>query len=139
MNLYVIIFLAFFMYYNRDGLIFLGDSGIYILGLLTAINLIYIYNKKYLFVEDVAVLMLLPILDLIRIFLIRVKNNKNPFLGDRLHIHHILLLKYKDLQTVFILNSLYILTLALHFFFDINFLINLFILILFYFYFLKKK
>ena len=39
------------MFLNKDGKIFLGDSGVYILAILSSLSLIFIYNTKSLFVE----------------------------------------------------------------------------------------
>ena len=38
--------------------------------------------------------MCLPGIDMFRLFLVRIKNRKNPFKGDLNHFHHIILKKY---------------------------------------------
>ena len=38
--------------------------------------------------------MIIPGLDLMRLFIIRIYNGKNPFTPDRKHLHHILLSKH---------------------------------------------
>ena len=47
--------------------------------------------------------MLIPGIDMIRLFSERIKNNKNPFSNDRLHLHHLLLKKWL-FKTIFIIN-----------------------------------
>ena len=32
--------------------------------------------------------LLIPVLDVVRVFLLRIRNGRNPFLPDRNHIHH---------------------------------------------------
>ena len=40
--------------------------------------------------------MFYPVIDLVRLFFYRLYNNKNPFEGDRNHIHHVLFDKYQN-------------------------------------------
>lgn len=81
--------------------IFMGDSGSLILGFLISffsikyitVNSSYAYNSK---LENGAPLLImfiliLPLFDTLRMFLIRLLSGKSPFKGDRKHLHHILL------------------------------------------------
>ena len=58
-------------------------------------NIILNYNieiKKIDFpVENIFIVLMLPGLDMLRVFVIRLVNNKNPFSADRCHLHHLLL------------------------------------------------
>ena len=47
--------------------------------------------------------MLIPGFDLIRLFLIRIFNKKNPLNSDRNHLHHILIEKYSFEKTILII------------------------------------
>ena len=44
--------------------------------------------------------MLIPGIDMIRLFFERIKNKRNPFSNDRWHFHHLLLNKYGYLKTI---------------------------------------
>ena len=37
-----------------------------------------------------------PIIDIIRVFIIRVSQNKSPFIADKNHIHHVFLKKINN-------------------------------------------
>ena len=52
--------------------------------------------------------MMIPGIDMMRLFFLRIIGGKNPFKGDRSHIHHILLSKYNHLKTVILIQSLII-------------------------------
>jgi len=137
-NLAIIFFLIFFIYYNNKNFIFLGNSGVCTLGLISSIMIIHNYNKYNFFVEDVLIFLLLPILDLIRLFFVRIKNNKNPMLGDRFHIHHLMIKKFGNYQTIFLLNSFFILLLFFKFILNVNFIIIFFISLIFYIFLIKS-
>lgn len=103
-----------FFYYNvfgsveRHNKIFMGDTGSLTIGVILAffslkvldIGLDPMHNGENLLVRAF-VPILIPCLDVARVFLHRVKRGKNPFLPDRCHIHHKLLaLGYKQWQTL---------------------------------------
>jgi len=137
-NLGIIFFLIFFIYYNNNNFMFLGNSGVYILGLICSITLIHMYNKNNLFVEDILVFLLLPILDFIRLFFLRIKKNKNPMIGDKLHIQHIMIKKFSNLKVICLLNFFLISVLFLKFIVNLNFFVILFLVLIFYFYLIKE-
>jgi UDP-N-acetylmuramyl pentapeptide phosphotransferase/UDP-N-acetylglucosamine-1-phosphate transferase len=104
-------FLAFNMYPAR---IFMGDTGAmsigFILGYLSLEFLIlnhgltaqpwHVLNGEVLAVS----ILIIPIIDTLRVIVIRLKNGKSPFEGDRNHIHHeILDLGISHLHSAFIL------------------------------------
>ena len=69
----------------------MGNSGAYFLGFFLSYIVIKIYNLQNIFFSDeIVLIMFYPVMDLIRLFFIRIINDKNPFLGDRNHIHHLL-------------------------------------------------
>ena len=73
--------------------LFLGDSGSMWLGFITAWFLVILsQGEDRLFLPVTALwLVLLPLIDALSTFLSRLWNRKSLFLGDRNHIHHILL------------------------------------------------
>lgn len=97
-----------FLFYNlsndRNNKIFMGDTGSMILGFLlafTAICFIDIFIDKklpevprYYLMSAPAVAMailILPIVDTLNVFMIRMSAGKSPFAADKNHIHHSLL------------------------------------------------
>ena len=89
------IFILLFLYLNLKNKIFLGDSGNYIISSLVGITLIEenLSNPKLFYVEEILLLFLIPGLDFIRLFFLRIKNKKNPLNGDLNHFHHLLVNK----------------------------------------------
>jgi UDP-N-acetylmuramyl pentapeptide phosphotransferase/UDP-N-acetylglucosamine-1-phosphate transferase len=92
--------LAFLVFNFSPAKIFMGDSGSLLLGLVNAILVI-----KFIAVADapgaqvpiastVAVgfsILVVPLLDTLRVFSIRIAKGRSPFVPDRNHIHHLLL------------------------------------------------
>jgi len=92
--------LAFLVFNFNPAKIFMGDSGSLLLGLVNAILVI-----KFISIADapgtllpvdsaVAVgfsILVIPLLDTLRVFSLRIVNGKSPFVPDRNHIHHLLL------------------------------------------------
>ena len=95
--LYIVLIASLFyiLYLNLKKNIFLGDSGSLFLGCLIGLNVILNYNleisKNYYAVENIFITLMLPGLDMLRVFASRIFNKKNPFLADRTHLHHLLL------------------------------------------------
>jgi UDP-GlcNAc:undecaprenyl-phosphate GlcNAc-1-phosphate transferase len=108
--LIIIICLLFLFILNLKNMIFLGDSGIYTLGGFISFVVISDYNKQSIkfFADDIFILMMVPGLDFIRIFIERISKGKNPFLGDKNHLHHLLLSKFGFLKSYLLIVLLYI-------------------------------
>jgi UDP-GlcNAc:undecaprenyl-phosphate/decaprenyl-phosphate GlcNAc-1-phosphate transferase len=94
--------LAFLSYNLRTkAKIFMGDTGSLILGLAIALFCIRFIevNKQgvtHLFKPTFAPIMcfailIIPLFDTLRVFIIRIANGTSPFKGDRRHLHHLLL------------------------------------------------
>ena len=95
-----------FFYYNvfgdasRQKKIFMGDTGSLTIGLVLSFLAIKVFNipdiekihglNYNILVVAISPLML-PCFDVVRVFMHRVRNGRNPFLPDRSHIHHKLL------------------------------------------------
>jgi len=128
----LLIFLV--MILNFKNKLFLGDSGVYLLSMILSISLIYEYNiqKNILYADEIFFLLLLPGFDLVRLTTTRSLNSKNPFLGDRDHIHHLLIKKYSLVLTNIILFFLSILPVFLFLFIKINFFLIFSIFVVIY-------
>ena len=91
--------LAFLIYNFHPAKIFMGDTGSTLSGLLNAILVIHFINTA----ENSTLLphlsspamgfgiLLIPMLDTLRVFGIRMLHGRSPFSPDRNHLHHILL------------------------------------------------
>ncbi|MDC1079933.1 MraY family glycosyltransferase [Candidatus Pelagibacter sp.] len=96
--------LILFLYLNYNNRVFLGNSGTYFLSFLLSIYLIKsnVY-LNYISVEEILILLLVPGLDMFRLFLSRFSRGKSPFLPDKNHLHHLLLKKFNQLTVSLII------------------------------------
>jgi UDP-N-acetylmuramyl pentapeptide phosphotransferase/UDP-N-acetylglucosamine-1-phosphate transferase len=91
---------AFLIFNHHPAKIFMGDSGSLMIGLINAILVIKFINVA----SDPAVtipvgsavavgfsILIIPLLDTLRVFAIRIFNGRSPFTPDKNHIHHLLL------------------------------------------------
>ena len=88
---YLICFYFFYSFYNYKNITFFGESGSIISALLLGTISIYSYKEYSLAAEKIVLLLIYPILDLLRVFFLRIKNNIHPFKSDKNHLHHVLL------------------------------------------------
>ena len=103
----LIISLIGFSYLNFKNKTFLGDSGSLILAFIISYFFISLYNLDFInYADKICLFMLIPGFDLIRLFLIRIFNKKNPLNSDRNHLHHILIARYSLEKTILIILSL---------------------------------
>lgn len=93
--------LAFLVFNFPPAKIFMGDSGSMLLGLVNAILVIQfsqtaaaapIYAVKAAPAVGLG-LLLIPLMDVLRVFIIRLSRGHSPFAPDRNHVHHLLLNK----------------------------------------------
>lgn len=97
----------FFLYLNFKNKTFLGNGGSNLVSYLISYFLIIDYNiNQKIFLEEILVLMLIPGLDMLRVFIIRVSRGKNPFVADKNHIHHLIIKKLNNIQANIILITL---------------------------------
>ncbi|MBK9737319.1 MAG: undecaprenyl/decaprenyl-phosphate alpha-N-acetylglucosaminyl 1-phosphate transferase [Saprospiraceae bacterium] len=92
---------AFLKYNITPAKIFMGDTGALLLGLvcsILAIKFIELHNdivdSPYTFksAPSVAIaILILPLFDTLRVFVLRIMEGKSPFNPDRKHIHHIMI------------------------------------------------
>ena len=102
MMLFLSLIPLYYFNFKKYQKVFLGDSGSLLLGTIVSIYIFFILGNEYQFKEGFqinktvfAVLVILyPLIDLLRVFILRIKKGKSPFEADQNHIHH-LFLKYK--------------------------------------------
>jgi len=100
----LIISLIFFSYLNFKNKTFLGDSGSLLISFIIGYLFIKLYNLNYInYADEITLYMIIPGLDLIRLFIFRIFNKKNPLSSDRNHLHHILINKFSFKKTLFII------------------------------------
>lgn len=92
--LILILYLIVFSYLNFKNKSFLGDGGNYLISFFVSLSLVHMHNNYHLDADHIFYLILLPTIDLIRLFFVRIKSKKSPFTPDRNHIHHYLLNKF---------------------------------------------
>ena len=95
----------FFLFYNFKNKIYLGNNGSYSISFILGCVIITEYNNpnNIIYADHVALMLFLPIIDLLRLFLLRLFKGKNPFKADNEHIHHLILKKCSNLNTIFII------------------------------------
>ena len=108
-DFFIIIFIAntLFLYLNYHSKTFLGNSGSFFLPFLFGALFISSYNNNSsLMADEIVVLMIIPGLDLIRLFFLRIIHKKNPMTADNNHIHHYLIKKFSKTKSAMIVQSL---------------------------------
>lgn len=102
-----------FLKYNYQGKIFMGDTGSLLLGFLAAATTIIFINENahqvhgsFHFTNSISIasaVLVYPLFDTIRVFVIRLSEKRSPFSADRNHIHHWLLRAgFSHLQATFL-------------------------------------
>ena len=93
--------LAAFLIFNfQPAKVFMGDTGSLLIGLINAILVVKFINVAnsaevpYPIVAAPAIgfaILVIPLLDTLRVFAIRIFHRRSPFSPDRNHVHHLLL------------------------------------------------
>ena len=106
LTLLLIISLLPLYYFNfkKKDKVFLGDGGSLLLGTIVSIYIFYVLGEQYTFkagfqinkVFFVILSILYPLVDLLRVFVLRIKDGKSPFIADQRHIHHFLSNKFNS-------------------------------------------
>ena len=103
--------LYYFNFKNKRK-IFLGDGGSLLLGTIISIYIFHVlgndYNFKFGFeINKVAFsifVIFYPLVDLLRVFILRISDGKSPFNPDQKHLHHLILKKTQShVSVVFII------------------------------------
>jgi UDP-GlcNAc:undecaprenyl-phosphate/decaprenyl-phosphate GlcNAc-1-phosphate transferase len=91
---------AFMIFNHHPAKIFMGDSGSLMIGLINSILVIKFINvadAPFVAIQIPAAvaigfaILIVPLLDTLRVFSIRIFNGRSPFTPDRNHVHHLLL------------------------------------------------
>ena len=90
------LFVFIFYNFSKNRKIFLGDTGSLGLGILVSVISLGMLNTNQGFSSltpfnpslFLVLILAYPLLDVIRVFVLRVYNKKSPFNADRNHIHH---------------------------------------------------
>ena len=109
----------FFWYLNNKKIIFMGNSGTLLLPFVFSYFFIksYSLNNFFIYVEDIIIVMIIPGLDILRVFVHRILSKRNPFFPDRSHLHHLLEKKFnKNFMIQLIIAGLIILPLIANIF-----------------------
>tara|TARA_B110000027_G_C16060301_1_gene274161 strand:- start:97 stop:1035 length:939 start_codon:yes stop_codon:yes gene_type:complete len=93
----------YYFNFKKNKKVFLGDSGSLLLGTIISVYVFYILGNEYEFKESFEInkslfamlIILFPLVDLLRVFILRTKDGKSPFKADQNHLHHLLLKKMK--------------------------------------------
>lgn len=133
-----ILSLSLFLIKNFQTKSFLGDSGCYILSFIISIFIIDMYKIEKIFTDQIFLLMMIPGIDMFRLFVVRLSKKKNPFKADKKHVHHLMLRflnQNKVFLLLFLLNSLAFIMV----FFKLNSFLIFMIIFLIYIFFINKK
>ena len=114
LNLVTVFLVIPFYFFNakKKNKVFLGDAGSLFMGSLVYLNMITYLNEANFQVSLNPVIisftiLIYPLLDLIRVFFLRIKNGVSPFIADKNHLHHKLSSLFDNhyARTLFILIS----------------------------------
>ena len=91
----------YYFNFKKKRKVFLGDGGSLLIGTILSIYIFYVLGDDYVIKTEYTInkvlftisILAYPLIDLLRVFTIRIKNKKSPFEADKNHIHHKLLKK----------------------------------------------
>ncbi|WP_415323609.1 hypothetical protein [Candidatus Pelagibacter sp. Uisw_127] len=110
----LLIYLIFYSYLNYKNKSFLGDGGSLLMSFLISYMFIKLYNNGQIkFADEIFIFMIIPGIDLIRVFFKRILNNKNPLKPDRTHLHHLLSSKFTHFKSLIIIQLIIIVPIGL--------------------------
>ncbi len=121
--------LAFLVYNFSPANIFMGDTGSLVVGLILSILAINFIQLSFLSPPEAfpfksgpamaIAILIIPLVDTLRVFTVRILNGGSPFKADRKHLHHILLdlgMSHREVSlTLYLVNITFIIiALSLH-------------------------
>lgn len=136
----IVLSIIIFLFFNFKNLLYIGDSGIYFISIFISLYLIDSYNQNLsnLSCEKIFLVLMIPGVDMFRLFCIRIYNKKNPFKGDLNHLHHILIKKFNLIYSLVIYTFLILWPFIIIIFSSIN-IINLILINLFFYFLLIRN
>ena len=105
----------YYFNFKKRGKVFLGDGGSMFLGTLAMVYLLSVLGDNYTMINKFQInkalfcvlVLIYPLTDLLRVFILRLKERKSPFVADQNHLHHILHKKgYKPILNVLVIQGL---------------------------------
>ena len=111
--------------YRKNKKIFLGDAGSLLLGTLISIYIFNIFSPNYIFKNPFnlnkaffsMILLIYPLSDLLRVFIIRISQKKSPFIADNNHLHHKLIdKKFNHFTSTLIIQSISLILILIYLF-----------------------
>lgn len=142
-NFFIIFTLPFlfFLFLNFRNRSYMGDGGCYFVSYILSIYCVYFYNLGKLNTEQIFLLMMLPGIDMMRLFIHRIYVGKSPFSPDREHLHHYLTLKFSNFLSNLISMSLVVMPMIIYIFSEsfVNILIVSIVFYLFFLYLITKQ
>ena len=115
----------YYFNFKKRGKVFLGDGGSMFLGTLIMVYLLSILGDNYTMINEFQInkalfcvlVLIYPLTDLLRVFILRLKERKSPFVADQNHLHHLLHKKgYKPILNVLVIQGLSVTIFLLCFF-----------------------
>ena len=87
----------YYFNFKKKGKVFLGDGGSMLLGALTMVYVLYGLGNSYSFKQELVmnktlfgvIVLIYPLFDLLRVFVLRIINGESPFKADKRHLHHL--------------------------------------------------
>lgn len=142
-NFFIILVLPilFFLVLNFKDKSYMGDGGCYFISYFLSIHCVFFYNTEIITIEEIFLLMMIPGIDMFRLFAHRLMLGGSPFRPDNRHFHHYLLSKFSYLKANLITMMLIIVPLPIYLVLN-NFLIIVIMTIIIYsfiIYFITKK
>lgn len=106
-----ILTLCLCLIFNIRNKIFLGNNGAYLISFFLSVFLIKFYNQNLstskIEADRIFLMLMVPGLDMLRLFIFRSINKNNPFKRDQNHLHHYLIKNFLP-KKVFIIYTLII-------------------------------
>lgn len=95
----------YYFNFKKKRKVFLGDGGSLLLGTLVMVYLLYVLGPDYHMSRNFSVnkvlfsvvVIVYPLVDLLRVFILRIKDGKSPFVADQRHLHHLLLKMFRPI------------------------------------------
>ncbi len=120
---------AFFVFnvFGKKNKLFLGDTGSMLIGFVTGILVCHFLQSEMTAPAALKIaaapavvigILIVPLYDSLRVFILRISSGRSPFRADKQHIHHRLLqLGFSHLKATMILLSINLFFIAFSFFF----------------------
>lgn len=95
----------YYFNFKKKRKVFLGDGGSLLLGTLVMVYLLNVLGSEFRLNPNHSInktlfsvlVILYPLVDLCRVFILRLRDGKSPFEADQRHLHHLLLKKFQPI------------------------------------------